>query len=103
MTNGTHSIESIDRRKNISIMSWNIQDSIGDKTNKFETSEFLSILSPHSIMCLQETKIQVKIEGHASYNSCRNGSRSGGVCILVKNNIRKGVKKLLSVNVKILL
>lgn len=72
-------------------MSWNIQDPVGDSTNKFEIAEFLSKITDNSIVCLQETKSQVKIEGFVSFNSNRENSRSGGVCILVKNHMRKGV------------
>ena len=72
-------------------MSWNIQDSTGDGSNKFENQEFLSILEQANILCLQETKKQVKIEGYLSFNSNRKNSRSGGVCILVENRLRKGV------------
>ena len=78
-------------RENISVLSWNIQDSIGDHANKFEVADFLSVISCHSIICLQETKSQVKIEGFVSYNSNRKNSRSGGVCILAKNCLRKGI------------
>ena len=81
----------VNQRHKISIMSWNIQDVIGDQTNKFEISEFLSKISKNSIICLQETKSQIKLEGFLSYNSNRKNSRSGGVCILIKNELRKGV------------
>jgi len=72
-------------------MSWNIQDSTGDRSNKFENNEFLTILKQANILCLQETKKQVKIEGYLSFNSNRKNSRSGGVCILAENDLRKGV------------
>lgn len=78
-------------RQNLSVLSWNIQDSVGDKANKFEVSDFLSIISDKSIVCLQETKALVKIEGFVSFNSNRKGLRSGGVCILAQNCIRKGI------------
>jgi exonuclease III len=75
-------------------MSWNIQDSTGDGSNKFENKNFLSILKQSNILCLQETKKQVKIEGYLSFNSNRKNSRSGGVCILVENPFRKGVSPI---------
>ena len=78
-------------RQNISLLSWNIQDTIGDKVNKFEVAEFLSLISNHSIICLQETKTQVKIEGFISFNKNRKNSRSGGVCILIKNHLKRGI------------
>ena len=76
-------------------MSWNIQDSTGDGSNKFENKEFLSILKQANILCLQETKKQVKIEGYLSFNNNRKNSRSGGVCILAENDLRKGVSSVL--------
>jgi len=78
-------------RDQLAVMSWNIQDSTGDGSNKFENKEFLSILNQADILCLQETKKQVKIEGYLSFNSNRKNSRSGGVCILAENDLRKGV------------
>ena len=81
-------------RNNISIRSWNIQDSVGDSTNKFEIDEFLSKITESNIICLQETKAQIKIEGFVSYNSNRKNSRSGGVCILANNCIRKGISRV---------
>ena len=72
-------------------MSWNIQDSTGDGLNKFENTSFLAILKQANIICLQETKKQIKLEGYLSFNSNRKGSRSGGVCILAENGLRKGV------------
>ena len=53
-------------RDRVSVMSWNIQDSTGDGLNKFENSDFLTILKQGSIICLQETKKQVKIDGYMS-------------------------------------
>ena len=75
-------------------MSWNIQDCVGDSTNKFEVSEFLSHITNNSIICLQETKAHIKLDGFISYNSNRKSSRSGGVCILAKNCIRKGISHI---------
>ena len=78
-------------RFHISLMSWNIQDSVGDGSNKFLDQNFLDILQKANIVCLQETKKLVKIEGYISFNSNRKNSRSGGVCILAENWLRKGV------------
>ena len=77
-------------------MSWNIQDSVGDSTNKFEISEFLKHINENDIICLQETKSEIKLDGFISYNSTRKSSRSGGVCILAKNCLRKGITHIPS-------
>ena len=81
-------------REHAAVMSWNIQDSIGDGSSKFLNPQFLSILKKADIICLQETKKMVKVEGYISYNSNRKNSRSGGVCILVENALRKGVSSV---------
>ena len=73
-------------------MSWNIQDSTGDGYNKFENKHFLSILKKCKIICPQETKKEVNIEGYKSFNSNPTNSRSGGVCILVENCLFAGVE-----------
>ena len=75
-------------------MTWNIQDSTGDGSNKFHDSNFLSILGKANIICLQETKKQIKTEGYISFNSNRKNSRSGGVCFLAENWLRKGISSI---------
>ena len=75
-------------------MSWNIQDSTGDGFSKFENPEFLKILQLGNVICLQETKKQIKLDGYISFNSNRKGSRSGGVCILAENQLRKGISSV---------
>ena len=82
----------MNERQNLSIKSWNIQDCVDDSTNKFEIAEFLTHINDNDIICLQETKSEIKLEGFISYNSNRTNSRSGGVCILAKNCMRKGIK-----------
>ena len=72
-------------------MSWNIQDYKGDGSDKFQNCDFIKILEQGSIICLQETKKQIKVEGYISFNSNRKDSRSGGVCIMAENRLRKGV------------
>ena len=45
-------------------MSWNIQDSKGDGFDKFQNDDFMKILEKGNIICLQETKKQIKVEGY---------------------------------------
>ena len=75
-------------------MSWNIRDRIEDKANKFEIADFIKKFQNADILCLQETKGPVKLENYLAFNSNRKQSRSGGVAILVKSNIRKGVTQI---------
>ena len=65
-----------------------------DEGIKTKISEFTSIIKNHDIICLQETKEAIKISDYRCFNSNRKSSRSGGVCICVRNNLSKGVIKL---------
>ena len=76
----------------LSIMSWNIHDRIENKVDKFKNPEFTKILEKSQIICLQETKGPIKLPNYQAFNSNRLNSHSGGVAILINNNIRKGVK-----------
>ena len=87
-TNFNENIKSLFK---LALMSWNIQDCKGDGSDKFQNSDFIKILKQGDIICLQETKKQIKVEGYISYNSNRKGSRSGGVCVMAENRLRKGV------------
>ena len=81
----------IKNRKQLSIMSWNIQDQKSDKTNKFEVLDFTKLFNKMDIICLQETKGTIKMPDYVAFNSNRKSSRSGGVAILVHQYIRKGI------------
>ena len=83
--------KNLNSRYKVALMSWNIQDSKGDGFDKFQNDDFMKILEKGNIICLQETKKQIKVEGYISYNSNRQDSRSGGVCIMAENQLRKGV------------
>ena len=56
-----------------------------------ESPDFLSATSGAHFIFLQETKRPVKICGYRCYNSNRPNSKSGGVCIAVKNEVDKWV------------
>jgi exonuclease III len=79
----------------LKFLSWNIHDvRMKDEGLKSSMDEFLDILNENDVFCLQETKDPVKIAGFRCFNSNRKSSRSGGVCIGVKNDISKGVVPL---------
>lgn len=80
------------RRHDINLLSWNIHDiRLKDVGPKTLLPEFLDITKNKDILCFQETKDPIKIANFRCFNSNRPSSRSGGVCIAVKNEISKGV------------
>ena len=82
----------IHRRQNLQLMTWNVHDMrLKDEGLKSASADFLKAVDGSDILCLQETKEQVKFANYRCFNSNRPKSRSGGVCIAVKNDIRAGV------------
>ena len=78
----------------LSILSWNIQShSSKEFGNKFLDREFLKNLYDSDIVCLQETKGPIKLANYAAFNSCRPASRSGGVSILYKKELSRGISR----------
>ena len=79
----------------LSITSWNINDSkdsiLGDKTSN---TNFVNKFSNCDVFCLQETKGNVKIPNFRCFNSLRSNSRSGGICIGVRQDICHHIKLL---------
>ena len=90
----TTGIANIKTRRQLKIMSWNIQDQSGDQTNKFEVTSFTDLLVGTDIICLQETKGMVKLPDYIAYNSNRPKSRSGGVAVLVHQSIKNGIRHI---------
>ncbi len=90
----------------LKIGSWNIQGVYqkinGLKINKLEDPEFLTILNSHDILCVQETHCGQNdtptdhISDFCSIPHCRKKSSNnryfGGMLLLIRKNIRKGVK-----------
>jgi len=62
-----------------------------DEGPKSSMDDFMEVIKEKDVFCLQETKEPVKIAGYRCFNSNRKSSRSGGVCIGVRNDISKGV------------
>ena len=72
----------------LNFVSWNIHDAHSRiEGNKVELPDFSSATSAAHFICLQETKRPVKISGYRCFNSNRPKSKSGGVCIAVKNEL----------------
>jgi exonuclease III len=80
----------------LKFVSWNIHDiRTSNEGLKSSMDDFTELLNKNDVFCLQETKEPVKIAGFRCFNSNRKSSKSGGVCIGVRNDISKGV---ISVN-----
>jgi hypothetical protein len=84
------------------IISWNIQSTNTVSGSKFDNPEFCAIFENFPFVCLQETRQAVKHPGYRSFNNTRRDEKYGGVCILVKNEISKGVKQVKSTIVDVI-
>ena len=87
------------RVRDLKILSWNIHDiRMKDEGLKTSLKDISELLIVNDIICLQETKQSVKIADFRCYNSNRATSRSGGVCICIKNDISGGVASINTKN-----
>ena len=82
------------KRSSMKILSWNIQSRNNVVGSKTCDNDFITILEPNDIICLQETRQQVKIDGYGAYYSLRNNKKNGGLVTLVKNTLRAGTEKV---------
>ena len=100
-------MHQIAKKQSINILTWNIEGLItGDGTNKLRLSQILKTVHKYDIICLNETwqdnDRNSNVNGYTQYTSFRrykhkNARRnSGGVAVLVRNSISKGVSKLKS-------
>ena len=78
-------------RNVLKLFSWNIESRNSHGNSKFDDPLFLKTLGDRDIICLQETKGPVYLENFRSFNKNRTDSTSGGVSILVKNELNRGV------------
>ena len=80
--------ETSKRLHDLKIMSWNINDiKLKNEGSKSCNPDFIKVIEGTDIICFQETKEPIKILNYRCYNSNRRDSRSGGVCIAIKNQI----------------
>ena len=84
-------------RKNLTFCSFNIEG-LGEK---LEDEKFLKIIQKFDFITLVETwkpeHEKISIDRVYSYSKCRSKHKrakwhSGGITVLIKNDIRKGVK-----------
>ena len=71
----------------LNILSWNIHDASDIQGKKISDPSFLSIINKADIFCLQETKEELKIPNYKCFNANRSDSRSGGVCLGIRNDL----------------
>jgi exonuclease III len=87
--------QSLIANNSLNLLTWNIQSSNNIEGNKFEDVKFANIFNKYDIVCLQETRQDVKLSGFRSRCSIRKGQKSGGVCILFKNKFIGGIEEVL--------
>ena len=82
-------------RHSFNILSWNI-NGIKDRDEglKYKLEEIKSTIKNHDFICLQETKMAIKIAGFRPLNSNRKNSKSGGIFIRIKNELSKNVTEI---------
>ena len=84
------------------ILSWNIGSITSNGTTKLADRDTERLLNSHDIVCLQEVWKQVPVTHFRGYFSLRHNSSSGGVAILIKNNLSPGLSIIKTSNPDIL-
>ena len=86
---------------NLKINCWNIQGLLNDKT---QDESFTEIINAYDCTILLETWLNHNVSISGYYTFCLNAEKSsygrskGGIAIVLKNNLRKGIKILEKVN-----
>ena len=91
-TSSTSNMRTTVIKKSLKILSWNIQAPSSFEGNKFDNESFQQTIKGHDFACLQEIRRDVHLTGYRSICNTRNDKKSGGVGILVKNSLIKGVE-----------
>ena len=79
-------------KHNLKVLSWNIQSPSSSEGNKFDIDSFQKIINGHDFACLQEIRKDVHLTGYRSICNTRKDNRSGGVGILIKNELAEGTE-----------
>lgn len=75
------------------VVSWNIANINGLMGIKSDDPDFVKLLTPHEVICLQETVNEVNIPGYFSYSDLRTNRRGGGVVTLVRSSLKRRCKQ----------
>jgi len=82
----------------VKLLSWNINHAnspLGPYSTKLLDPRFSSLLNKHDVVCLQETKSEVKFPNYLFWNSLRPGdNKSAGVCIGFRRSLSSGIKRI---------
>ena len=80
-------------KNSLNFLSWNIQaPSTTGEGNKFNIKEFKNVLLGNDFICLQEIRTDVHLTGYRSRCLTRKNNKSGGVGILIKNELLEGIE-----------
>jgi hypothetical protein len=90
----------------LNICTWNVGGMITEGTNKCMENKFIEQIKNFDIVLLTETHIgystNITVNNFSYYPVCRNKSNNnryfGGLGILIKKNIRKGISVLQNTN-----
>ena len=85
-------------KNNIKLLSWNIQSPSSTEGNKFKDNSFSKIIAGHDLVCLQETRREVHLSGYRSICNTRKDKKSGGVAILIRNELVEGIEIIKNIN-----
>ena len=69
------------------VISWNINHVNGILGNKTDDPDFVDIISPHDVICLQETGNEVQLSGFKNFSDIRKTGRGGGVTTLIREHV----------------
>ena len=88
-------IDEMRPHPSIKLLCWNINHS-RDKFEgpKIDIPEVSRLLNNHDIFAIQETKGELNLKNYCCFNSNRQGSNSGGVCIGVHKSLKPGVTRV---------
>ena len=93
MTKNTNNKEQVTIiKQSLKVLSWNIQSPSSADGNKFDDNSFQGIINGHDIACLQEIRREIHLTGYRSICNTRKNEKSGGVGILIRNNLVEGIE-----------
>lgn len=80
-------------KNSLNFLSWNIQaPSTTGEGNKFNIDEFTNVLLGNDFICLQEIRTEIHLKGYRSRCLTRKNTKSGGVGVLIKNELFEGIE-----------
>ena len=79
-------------KRDIKVLSWNIQSPSSKEGNKFDIDSFQELIKNHDFACLQEIRRDVHLTGFRSICSLRKDKKSGGVGLLIRNELIDGTE-----------